>query len=274
MKNFTNKTVAITGGGTGIGFALAKQFGAAGARVVLGERRQERLDKAVAELTEAGIEAHAFAMDVTDLKLFEAFADFAWSISGQVDVLVNNAGISVAQSPVVDASLEDLHKVFDVNFFGVWHGCAIFGRRMIEQGTPAAIYNVGSENSFFQAAPNTAGYYASKHAVKALTESLRAELPEFIETGLICPGFVSTELVPPAFAKFGMDADVFAEKVMKQIEAGQFYIVTHPFNIERIKPIHDEIEQAYSQFAPRYEGDDEHDVMTLFGRLSSAGEQG
>ena len=270
MKDFNGKTVAITGGGSGIGFALAKQFGAEGARIVIGERRQERLDQAVARLKEDGIDAHAHTMDVTDIDSFERFADFAWSISGQVDVLVNNAGIALERTAVIEAPLEDVHTVFDVNFFGVWHGCVVFGRRMAEQGTPAAIYNVGSENSFFQSVPKSAGYYASKHAVRALTEALRVELPDFIEAGLICPGFVNTDIVAAEFAKFGMDADVFAAKVLEQMKDEQFYIVSHPYNMERIKPIHDEIEQAYARYAPRYEGDDEHDVMSVVNRLQQA----
>lgn len=269
MKSFRGKTVVITGGATGIGFALAKQFGADGANIVIGEPRQARLDEAVAALRAQGFEASAMVMDVTDPASVEAFADFAWATYGAVHVLINNAGIGLGMRSMVKQPLEDMRRVFDVNVFGVWHGSAIFGRRLIEQGEPAAIYNLGSENSFFNAVPKTAAYIASKHAVRGMTEAMREEFPDFITIGLICPGFVKSELTPPPFGDLAMDTDVFAAKVMEQIRAGEFYIVSHAYNIERIKPVHAEIERAYTTYARRYEGDEEFDVRTLLARVQA-----
>lgn len=270
MTSFKDKTVAITGGATGIGFALAKQFGADGAKIVIGEPRQERLDEAVAALAALGIEASAMVMDVTDPDSVEAFADFAWAQQGAVHVLINNAGISAPRARLTQLPLEDLHRVFDVNVFGVWYGAASFGRRMVEQGEPAAIYNVGSENSFFNAAPKMAAYIATKHAVRGITEAMREDFPDFIIIGLICPGFVKSELTPPPFGDMAMDTDVFAEMVMKQIRAGEFYIVTHAYNMERIRPVHDAIEQSFASNAPRYDGDEEFDVRTLIERFTAS----
>lgn len=269
MTSFKDKTVVITGGATGIGFALAKQFAADGARIVIGEPRQERLDEAVSQLKASGTDAAAKRMDVTDPESMEALADFAWSTFGGAHVLINNAGIGLGPKRLIDQPLEDMRRVFDVNVFGVWHGCAAFGRRMVDQGEPAWIYNLGSENSFFNAVPQTAAYIASKHAVRGMTEALREEMPDFVTVGLICPGFVRSELIPAAVAGFAMDTDQFAARVMEQIRAGTFYIVTHAYNMERIKPVHDEIEQAYATYAPRYEGDEEFDVRTMIQKLQS-----
>lgn len=271
MKDFRNKTVAITGGATGIGFALAKQFGADGARIIIGEPRQNRLDEAVEALSALGIDARSTVMDVSDPASVEAFADFAWAQHGSVDVLINNAGIGLGMRSMTKTALEDVRRVFDVNLFGVWHGAASFGRRMTEQGTEAAIYNLGSENSFFNAVPKTAAYIASKHAVRGLTEAMREEMPDFISVGLICPGFVQSEMTPPAFASHAMHADKFAAIVMQQIRAGQFYIVSHASNMDRIAPIHAEIAAAYEAYAPRYEGDMEYDVRTLMAQLAEKG---
>ena len=268
MDSFKDKTVVITGGATGIGFGLAKRFGAEGAKIVIGEPRQNRLDEAIAELKSLGIEAAAMVMDVTDPDSMHAFTDFTWQTFGGAHVLINNAGIAVGRKPIFDVDLDDLHRLMNVNFFGVWHGAAIFGKRMIEQGEPAAIYNLASENSFFNAVQNSAPYIASKHAVRGLTEAMRDDFPDFIKVGMIVPGFVASEMTKGS-EKFAMDADTFAEKVVEQIRAGEFYVVTHSYNIVRIKPIHEAIEAAYERNAPRYEGDEEYDVPTLIARLTA-----
>jgi len=266
MDSFKDKTVVITGGATGIGFGLAKRFGKEGARIVIGEPRKNRLDEAITSLKALGIEASAMVMDVSDEASVTAFADFADQTYGGTDVLINNAGIPSNRAPIVDAPMADVRRLFDVNFFGVWHGAAIFGKRMIDRGTPAAIYNLASENAFFNAVQNSASYIASKHAVRGLTEAMRDEFPEFVQVGMIVPGFVASEMTKGS-EQFAMDADTFADKVVEQIRAGEFYVVTHSYNMVRIQPIHDRIADAYARNAPRYEGDEEYDVPTLIARI-------
>lgn len=261
MKDFRNKVVVITGAGTGIGFALAKQFANEGARVVISARRRARLDEAARTLVESGADVRVYECDVTKREELEALADYAWNAFGRVDVLVNNAGVGPIASSVIDAKREDVQRVLDVNLFGVWNGVSVFGRRFIKQGTPAAIYNVGSENCFFNAVPMGAGYIASKHALLAMTIALREEVPSYLEVGLICPGLVQSELAKET--ALGMDTDKFAALVMQQLQAGEFFIVSHAFNIERIQARHAAIERAYEKYAPRYNSDDEFDVRTL-----------
>ena len=263
MQAYAGKTVAITGGATGIGFALAKQFGAAGANLVIGEPREHRLEEAKTALQGLGFTVDVAVLDVRDPDSVEAFADFTWQRFGGCHVLINNAGIGGPRGRLTKMDLTEVRNLFDVNLFGVIHGASSFGRRMVAQNEPAAIYNVGSENSFFNAMPKMAPYIASKHAVRGLTEALREEFPDFITLGLICPGFVSTELTPPPFGEYGMPADEYAPIVFEQIQAGTFYIVSHACNMDRIKPVHDEIETAYATYAPRYQGDDKYDVRKL-----------
>ena len=263
MQDYAGKTVAITGGATGIGFALAKRFGAEGANLVIGEPRTHRLAEAEAALSELGYTVAVKELDVTDPASVEAFAAFTWDRFSGCHLLINNAGVGGPRGRITKIETQDVRDLFDVNFFGVWHGAASFGRRMVEQGQPAAIYNVGSENSFFNAMPKMAAYIASKHAVRGLTEALREEFPDFMTIGLICPGFVSTELTPPPFGALGMDADEYAPIVVEQIKAGAFYVVSHACNMDRIQPVHDEIEAAYARYAPRYEGDQKYDVRRL-----------
>jgi NAD(P)-dependent dehydrogenase (short-subunit alcohol dehydrogenase family) len=266
VRTFDGKAVVITGGATGIGLALAKQFANHGARLLLAARRRERLDEAAATLASSGAEVAVHECDVTDRDQVEALADFAWERLGGVDVIVNNAGVGPIASTVVDAKREDVQRVFDINLFGVWNGASVFGQRFIAQGTPAAIYNVGSENCFFRAVPLGSGYTASKHAVLVMTEALREELPHHIDVSLICPGLVQSEL-SEATAD-GMDTDQYAALAMTQLLAGEFFVVSHAYNIVRIRARHAEIEAAYGRWAPRYPGDDEFDLRTLMARSS------
>ncbi|MDG1232814.1 MAG: SDR family NAD(P)-dependent oxidoreductase [Pseudomonadales bacterium] len=266
MKNFKDNTVVITGGATGIGFALAKAFGTEGARVVLAEPRLNRLEQSVAALSDLSIDARYCQCDVADPESVSELADFVWRENGQADVLINNAGITAPNHPVTDLPLEELHRVFSVNFFGQWHAASIFGKRMIEQGTPASIYNVGSELSFFSSVPNATAYMATKHAILGLTEGLREEMPEFIDVGLIVPGFVSTEMHRAAVAPLGMNADRFAAIALPQIRAGERFVVTHAYNIEHINARFEAMSTAYLTYAPRYDGDDDYDVKTLIDR--------
>jgi len=268
MKDFRDKVVVITGGATGIGFSFAKQFGNEGARVVIGGLRENRLQEAVEKLKALGVEARYCVSDVTKREQVEALADFAWEAFGRVDVILNNAGVTQEMNSVIDMSVEDFLRVYDVNVFGVLNGTAVFGRRFIEQGTPAAIYNVGSENCLFNAVPMSAAYVSSKHAVLAITESLREEVPEFIDVGLICPGFVRSELGDPEAMRMAMDTDRFTGIAMAQIKNGEFFIVSHAYNMVRIDARHDAISKAYARYAPRYDGDDEFDVRTLFARMA------
>ena len=265
MKDLKDKIIAITGGATGIGFALAKAFGSEGAKIVIGETREEKLQEAIDIFKNLNIDADKTHLDVTDLKSVEKFADFTCERYGRVDMLINNAGISGARGRIDKVDIKEAKKVFDVNFFGVWHGCSVFSKKMIEQGTNAAIYNLGSENSLFVAVPNSVAYVASKHAVLGLSESLRNDLPDFIHVGTIFPGYVDTPLTSQA--EGGMNADKFAEIVKEQIKNGEHIIVSHSYNAVHIENRNNEIALAYEKYAPRYDGDDEYDVKTILAKL-------
>ena len=262
MENFKDKVVVITGGATGIGYGFAKAFGQEGAKIVISARRENRLQEAVANLAEMGIEAKYFSADVTKREDVEALADFAWNEFGKVDVIINNAGMMVPHSPVLDMPIEHFQAIMSVNFFGVIHGSQVFGKRFVEQGTPAAIYNTGSENSLFHGTPFNGAYVATKHSVRAITISLREELPEFIDVRLICPGFVVSELGPEENMQHGMPTDEFIDIAMKQIKANEFYVVSHAYNIVHIDEDHAQLKEVYETYVPRYEGDVQYDIRT------------
>ena len=271
MLDVTDRTVVITGGATGIGFGLAMAFGVRGANVVIGEPRQARLDEAIMKLSDSDIKARAIPMDVTDPKQLSDFAEQAFAAFGEVAVVVNNAGIGQARGLVIDTPVEELQKVMAVNLEGVWRGCQEFGRRLVDQGTPAGLYNTGSENSFFVAVSHSAAYVASKHAVLGLTDCLREEMPDYISVGMIAPGFVGSELIPEPMRLMGMPVDEFAERVVPQMLAGEPYVVTHGYNQVRIDERQSQIARAYERSAPRAEGDERYDVKVLLESLKSQG---
>jgi len=262
MYDLKGKVIAITGGATGIGFALAKALGQDGAKIIIGEPRKEKLEEAVKILKDLGIKACETLLDVTNLKSVEEFAEFTIKSFGRVDILINNAGISGAGGRIDKVDITKAKNIFDVNFFGVWHGCSVFSKKMIEQGTSAAIYNVGSENSLFIAVPKSVAYVASKHAVFALSESLRNDLPDYIHVGTIIPGYVDTPLTNQV--EGGMNADEFANIVKEQIKNEEHIIVSHAYNSVHIERRNEEIISAYKKYAPRYDGDNEYDIKTIF----------
>lgn len=267
MKDYKDKIVVITGGATGIGFAFAKRFGEEGAKLVISGRREDRLRQAKTALNDLGFEAEYFVSDVAKDGDMDKLADFAWGKFGRVDAILNNAGISINPQPAITTPEEDVRRIFDINFFGVWRGSAVFGRRFLEQGTPAAILNLGSENSLFQALPYGAPYVATKHALLALTESLREEMPDFIHVGLICPGLVNSELNDPNFMKLGMDTDQFSRIAMEQIKNDEFFIVTHSYNMVWIEKRYEAIRKAYARYIPREDGDDVFDIRTMMKKM-------
>jgi NAD(P)-dependent dehydrogenase (short-subunit alcohol dehydrogenase family) len=270
--NFANKTAVITGGATGIGLALAKQMGGAGARIIVFEPREEVLGEAVETLKSTGIDAKYFAGDVTDLAAVEALADFAWAENGRGDVIVNNAGIGGPRGGVLDTDLNEARTLYEVNFWGAWHGIQAFGRRYRADGLPAAIYSTASENALFNALPSGGGAYVSgKHAVFGLMDVLRREVQNKadvanVELGVIIPGWVAT----PLSRNMGMDADIFAAKIFEQMLAGAYYLVSHSYNIVRVRERIDELEAAFAEYAPRYHGDEEFDVQINADKLAAA----
>ena len=272
MLEIRHRTVVITGGATGIGFGLAKACGAIGARIVIGEPRQEQLDEAVSTLTEAGIVASACAVDVTDPAQLASFVDHAFDAFGEVALVINNAGIGQPLGSVLDTPVEAMQKVMAVNFEAVWRGCQLFGQRLLEQGTPAALYNTGSENSFFVAVSHSAAYVASKHAVWGFTDALREEMPEHISVGMIAPGFVGSELIPEPMRPMGMPVDEFVAIVLPQILVGEPYVVSHGYNPIRIEQRLAKIERAYRHYAPMSESDARYDVRLLVAQRSHAAE--
>jgi NAD(P)-dependent dehydrogenase (short-subunit alcohol dehydrogenase family) len=188
-RSLNGKVVAITGGGRGIGRAIAQSLAREGARVAVGD-----LDKDSAEATAAALggDAIGLGLDVTDHAGFTAFLDEVERRLGPLDVLVNNAGIMVV-TPLVEETGDSIARQLELNLRAVIHGTQEAMRRMAPRGN-GHIVNVASiagRTGF----PHLATYAATKHGVVGLSESVRAELRGTgVEVSVVMPSVVRTEL--------------------------------------------------------------------------------
>jgi NADP-dependent 3-hydroxy acid dehydrogenase YdfG len=174
MSNITDKVVVITGASSGIGESTAKLLAKQGAKVVLGARRQNRIDAVVKEISAAGGKAIGFATDVTKRAEVEALIQGAVDGFGRVDVLVNNAGI-MPIAPIEALKVDEWDRQIDVNIKGLLYGVSAALPHMQKQ-TSGHIINMASVFGIKMFAPGGTVYCATKAAVRALTEGLRMEL--------------------------------------------------------------------------------------------------
>ena len=184
------KVVLVTGASSGIGDGIARTLAAAGARVLLGARRVDRLEALAAELSAAGGTVLAHPLDVTDRASVEAFADAARSAWGRVDVIVNNAGV-MPLSPMASMKVDEWERMVDVNIKGVLYGIAAVLPEMTERGSGHVI-NIASVGAL-TVSPTAAVYCATKHAVRVISDGLRQE-NRALRVTCIHPGVVESEL--------------------------------------------------------------------------------
>ncbi len=185
-----DKIILITGASSGIGEGIARELGAAGATLLLGARRTDRLQALVEEINAAGGNAEYRRLDVTDKTDVQAFAEDARQRWGRVDVIINNAGI-MPLSPLASMKIEEWDRMVDVNIKGVLHGIAAVLPEFTQRGSGHVI-NIASIGAL-AVSPTAAVYCATKFAVRAISDGLRQERPD-IRVTCIHPGVVESEL--------------------------------------------------------------------------------
>ncbi len=191
----SEKPIAVvTGASSGIGAATAKHLASAGYDLVLGARRMDKL-QAVAE----PLGAKALMLDVTDAKSVEAFCEQI----AAVNVLVNNAGGALGVEPVAESVDEKWERMYDTNVLGTMRMVRGLLPKMEASGA-GHIVVIGSVAGI-EVYPGGGGYTAAKHAVKAVTETLRVELVgKPVRVTEVAPGLVETEF---SVVRFGGDAE-------------------------------------------------------------------
>lgn len=190
MTDMTNKVVLVTGASSGIGEATARELAAAGATVVIGARRVERLESLKREIEAAGGKAMARALDVTSREDVKAFVEAARDAYGRVDVIVNNAGV-MPLSPLAALKVDEWDQMIDVNIRGVLHGIAAALPIMEAQGE-GQIINIAS-TAGHQILATAAVYCATKYSVRVISEALRQETDK-VRVTVVSPGVTTSEL--------------------------------------------------------------------------------
>jgi NAD(P)-dependent dehydrogenase (short-subunit alcohol dehydrogenase family) len=251
------RVAVVTGGGSGIGRALAETFAAEGSAVVLADIDAPAAEAVAEGIRSAGGDAVAIAVDVSDASSVQALADATIARFGHVDVLCNNAGVSTFNL-IQDQTLDDWRWVLDVNLWGVIHGVHTFLPILRAQGTPAHIVNTASIAGLLSGVAFIGPYSATKVAVVSISETLRQELAIAglpIGVSVLCPSSVDTRVMESERSRpaqlgseqrteiaesvrlsiresftgpDGLTPAQVAGRVLEAIRSGRFWIITHP----------------------------------------------
>ena len=186
------RSALVTGGGRGIGAAVARSLTEAGAAVTVSARSQDQIEAVAGELRKQGHRAFAVACDVAEPEQVQALYDEAKRLMGKVDILVNNAGIA-ASAPLAKETLEQWNRIFAVNVTGVFLCSRAAIGDMVAEGW-GRIVNVASVAGK-AGAPYISTYVASKHAVVGFTRAVATEVAKKgVTVNAVCPGYVDTEM--------------------------------------------------------------------------------
>jgi len=255
MRELAGKTAFVTGGASGIGFALGAAFAQAGMKVMLADIETAALAEAVEGLHDFGPNVRGVACDVADPTSVERAAKASYEAFGNVHVICNNAGVAAAGG-IDNISLDNWRWVLDVNLMGVLHGIRAFLPHIRAHGEGGHIVNTASMagmNSGLGFSP----YVAAKFAVVGMSEGLATQLKPFgIGVSVLCPGFVRTRIgesgrnrperygtaqtpdpASPAGLllaqlaerlQSGLDPSDVAARVLAAIREDELYVFTHP----------------------------------------------
>ncbi|ALL71309.1 Short chain dehydrogenase (plasmid) [Paraburkholderia caribensis MBA4] len=242
--NINGKVVVITGASSGLGAETARHLSKAGAKVVLGARRLDRLEELAGEL---GLDGKAILKtDVTDRNQVKALVDRAVELCGRLDVILNNAGL-MPSSMLDKLKIDEWDRMIDVNIKGVLYGIAAALPHMQAQKS-GQIINVSSVAGH-KVGPGGSVYASTKWAVRAISEGLRQEVkPWNIRTTIVSPGAVATELIDTI-----TDKDVaagMAKTYEGAISAGSFarvvaFAISQPDDVDINEVLFRPTSQAY-----------------------------
>jgi NAD(P)-dependent dehydrogenase (short-subunit alcohol dehydrogenase family) len=240
MRNVVGKVAVITGGGQGIGRALAERFGAEGMKVVIADVVPQLVETTTAELRQGGLDVLGVVTDVTSLESVEALRDATLAEYGAVHIVCNNAGIgSGSEGQIWEHHVNDWRWSLDVNVMGVVNGINAFVPHMLAQDEEGHVVNTTSGNGGFTPLINSAVYATTKAAVTTITECLWGQLrevgakvsasllypstnsPGMLNTGIWRPGANRPDRYdrPGAAPKEGRDA--LGSYLARMEEAGQ-----------------------------------------------------
>ncbi|MFD1248030.1 SDR family NAD(P)-dependent oxidoreductase [Nocardioides ginsengisoli] len=214
MKRFDGQVALVTGGASGIGRASAERLVGEGARVWVLDRDGTQAQAVADELRAAGGSAEGAALDVTDADAFAGLTDEILGREGRIDVLVNNAGVTLAGA-VWETTSADWAQVIGVNLTGVFHGIRAVFPAMIKAGRGAIVST--SSDAGLVGWPGQAAYCASKSGVLGLTRASAMDgAAHGVRVNAVCPGFTRTPLVERWIAERPDPAEALREIAAEQ----------------------------------------------------------
>lgn len=225
MEDFAGKVAVVTGGASGVGRAIGARLVREGARVVLADIDQARLDATAAEIGAAG----AIAVDVTKEASVEALAASVYDRFGAAHLVFNNAGVGLgeAKREIWTLPVNDWRWGIDVNVLGVVHGIRAFVPRMLAAGEAGVVINTSSTNGGLRSLPNTPIYAATKAAVTSISEVLYQQLLRAggkVRAAVLFPGphtvntaIMASNLVRPADYAGDTPPDAVAYRTMEEL---------------------------------------------------------
>ena len=216
LFDLSGKVALVTGGSHGIGMAIAKVLGKAGAKICVNGTSQERLDACVDEYAKEGIDVYTLVFDVTDEKQVDEGITKIENEVGTIDILVNNAGI-IKRVPILDMPVEDFKKVIDVDLVGPFIVSKRVAPGMIEKrsGKIINLCSMMSEYGRF----SVSAYASAKGGLKLLTQNMTCEWAKYnIQINGLAPGYIATEQTAP----IRVGGHPFNELVMTRTPAGRW----------------------------------------------------
>lgn len=245
MKEFKGRVAVVTGGASGLGYAMCQRFAAEGMRIVMADIQGPNLDAAAGKLRAGGAEVTPVACDVSQWEQVQVLADTTQKTYGGAHIVCNNAGIRT-MTRVWETSIEDWRWAVGVDLWGVIHGVKAFLPGMLARGEPGHIVNTASTAGFITGRMN-APYSVSKYGVIALSETLYNELRHDnlpVSVSVLCPGTVRTNLrqnsnkMVPSGSPVATHPDgklpdertpeEVADMVFDAVRDDRFWILTHP----------------------------------------------
>jgi NAD(P)-dependent dehydrogenase (short-subunit alcohol dehydrogenase family) len=227
--DLSGQTALITGASSGLGLQFARTLAACGAKVALTGRRLDRLEQAAAEIREAGGQALALQLDVTNADELLAVVGRAQDALGPVTILVNNAGTPDAQR-AVNMSVELIDRVLDTNLRAPYILSCEFARRLIAAKLPGRIVNISSASAFLYGGHGAALYSITKSGVVRLTEALSVEWARFnINVNAIAPGAFRSEMMDGMLERMGDITKGFPRQRLgdpSQLDSTLLYLVS------------------------------------------------